>query len=66
MLVWAIVNCLCSAVVDIWSVGCIMAELISGKPLFPGNDRILELPFKMRVISFFTVTFCSLGTLNVV
>lgn len=27
--------------VDIWSVGCIMAELLQGKVLFPGNDCIL-------------------------
>ncbi|KAL7982710.1 hypothetical protein Chor_010308 [Crotalus horridus] len=27
--------------VDIWSVGCIMAELLKGKALFPGNDCIL-------------------------
>ena len=26
--------------VDIWSVGCIMAELLTGQVLFPGNDRI--------------------------
>lgn len=25
--------------VDIWSVGCIMAELITGQTLFPGQDR---------------------------
>eukprot|EP01126_Amoeba_proteus_P013305 TRINITY_DN1562_c0_g2_i11.p1 TRINITY_DN1562_c0_g2~~TRINITY_DN1562_c0_g2_i11.p1 ORF type:complete len:340 (-),score=60.18 TRINITY_DN1562_c0_g2_i11:144-1163(-) len=35
--------------VDIWSVGCILGELISGKPLFPGTstmnqlDRIIEV-----------------------
>nr|CAH7765456.1 unnamed protein product [Callosobruchus chinensis] len=29
--------------VDIWSVGCIMAELLTGKTLFPGTDRILLL-----------------------
>uniref|UniRef100_A0A0N5AQZ7 mitogen-activated protein kinase n=1 Tax=Syphacia muris TaxID=451379 RepID=A0A0N5AQZ7_9BILA len=26
--------------VDIWSVGCIMAELITGRTLFPGADRM--------------------------
>ncbi|KAF5285710.1 hypothetical protein FQA39_LY16516, partial [Lamprigera yunnana] len=26
--------------VDIWSVGCIMAELLTGRTLFPGSDRI--------------------------
>ena len=30
-----------SASVDIWSVGCIMAELLQGKALFPGSDCIL-------------------------
>ncbi|KAM3617462.1 uncharacterized protein V6R79_006514 [Siganus canaliculatus] len=32
--------------VDIWSVGCIMAELLTGRTLFPGTDRIL---FQLRV-----------------
>ena len=25
--------------VDMWSVGCIMAEMLTGKALFPGTDR---------------------------
>jgi p38 MAP kinase len=29
--------------VDIWSVGCIMAELITSKTLFPGTDHIDQL-----------------------
>ena len=30
-------------IVDIWSVGCIMAELLTSRTLFPGNDHILFL-----------------------
>lgn len=29
-----------SSNVDIWSIGCIFAELIRGKVIFPGNDHI--------------------------
>jgi p38 MAP kinase len=25
--------------VDIWSAGCILAEMLEGRPLFPGKDR---------------------------
>ena len=28
--------------VDVWSVGCIVAEMIRGSVLFPGTDRILH------------------------
>lgn len=31
------------ALVDIWSAGCIFAEMLEGKPLFPGKDR--QSPF---------------------
>merc|ERR1712038_269361 len=29
--------------VDLWSVGCIMAEMLTGKTLFPGTDHIDQL-----------------------
>ena len=32
----------CLFSVDIWSVGCIMAELLTGQPTFAGTDRILR------------------------
>uniref|UniRef100_A0A3B3ZVJ3 mitogen-activated protein kinase n=1 Tax=Periophthalmus magnuspinnatus TaxID=409849 RepID=A0A3B3ZVJ3_9GOBI len=36
--------------VDIWSVGCIMGELIKGKVLFPGSDYIDQLKRIMEVV----------------
>ena len=32
-----------SSKIDIWSVACIMAELILGEPLFPGNSEMNEI-----------------------
>ena len=29
--------------VDVWSVGCIFAELLGRKPLFPGKDQVHQL-----------------------
>jgi len=28
---------------DIWSVGCILAEILIGKPIFPGNSTLNQL-----------------------
>ena len=25
--------------IDVWSVGCVMAELLLGQPIFPGEQR---------------------------
>merc|ERR1712115_684074 len=38
--------------VDLWSVGCIMAEMLTGKTLFPGSDHIDQLtriPFSVEL-----------------
>eukprot|EP00754_Rhynchopus_humris_P037935 Rhum_TRINITY_DN20641_c0_g1::Rhum_TRINITY_DN20641_c0_g1_i1::g.171661::m.171661/K04371/MAPK1_3; mitogen-activated protein kinase 1/3 len=32
-----------SPAVDIWSTGCIFAEMLNRKPLFPGNDHLTQL-----------------------
>ena len=34
--------------VDVWSAGCVLAELISRKPLFPGISELDQLPCIFR------------------
>ncbi|CAF4796386.1 unnamed protein product [Pieris macdunnoughi] len=36
--------------VDIWSVGCIMAELLTSRTLFPGTDHIHQLNLIMEIL----------------
>ena len=31
--------------VDVWSIGCILGEMIRGSVMFPGTDRILSHNF---------------------
>ena len=35
--------------VDIWSFGCILAELYTGEPLFPGNNEQEQLELIMEI-----------------
>lgn len=32
-----------TAAIDIWSIGCIFAEVLTGKPLFPGKSVVHQL-----------------------
>ena len=32
-----------NSTVDMWSIGCIFAELLGGKPLFKGRDYVDQL-----------------------
>jgi len=35
--------------VDMWSVGCILAELLIGKPFFPGTSTLNQLDRVMEI-----------------
>lgn len=34
--------------VDLWSAGCIMAELLAGKPVMPGRTEVKPKPLAIR------------------
>ena len=37
--------------IDVWSVGCILGEMLGRKPLFPGSDYIDQLTMIMNTLS---------------
>lgn len=49
-----------SMAVDMWSLGCILAELYTGYPLFPGESEVEQIACIMEV----GCTNTSLSTLN--
>lgn len=36
--------------IDVWAVGCILAELVGRQPLFPGNDYIQQMNLIFNVL----------------
>lgn len=36
--------------IDVWSVGCVFAEILIGKPLFPGETSVAQLYEILKVL----------------
>lgn len=45
--------------IDVWSVGCILAELIRRRPLFPGDDYIQQLTMIFKLVGVPNLGRCS-------
>ena len=41
--------------IDMWSLGCILAELYTGYPLFPGENEVEQLACIMEVRDIITL-----------
>lgn len=40
-----------STAVDMWSIGCIFAEMVLKKPLFPGNTALVFVPYRFVIFT---------------
>ena len=47
-----------STPIDVWSIGCIMAELVAKEPIFPGDSEIDQLYKIFKFESFLRFLFC--------
>lgn len=46
-----------TAAIDIWSVGCILGEIMTREPLFPGRDYVHQLRLVTEVGFFYYVSY---------
>lgn len=46
-----------SSSIDMWAVGCIIAELINRSPLFPGENTMKQLGIIIKVLGSPTEAF---------
>jgi serine/threonine protein kinase len=65
------------AAVDIWSAGCILAELLSGKPIMPGRTEVLfdcsfcdvfAVGYILRILLYFRpiIILCTMFFVNLI
>ena len=48
--------------IDMWSFGCILVELYTGRPIFPGENEIEQIQCMMEVLGVPEVTMLRKGT----
>ncbi|KAF5394699.1 hypothetical protein PHET_10565 [Paragonimus heterotremus] len=51
--------------VDIWAIGCLAAEMLTGDPLFPGDSDIDQLHHIVRCIDSCLLVFSILIALTI-
>jgi len=47
--------------VDMWSVGCIFAELLNGKPILPGKNEVYFLALHALAFGFMPSSILPMG-----
>ena len=46
--------------VDVWAIGCVFAELITGQPLWPGRSDLDQLYLIRKTLGMFAIKQCYL------